>query len=358
MTVSKINFTAENNLLGNMYNKVSTQQKATTTAVTAIQPQEEQTAATEQAPKSHKLRNWSIGMGSAATLIALGVLGRKGYLGEGVQKLLGGIKKNASDIADDLKGKGEELLEGRTPKAPEKIEPEVFGPETTTDIEPPIKPETPVKPKPQVTTQAGVRIEGTLSKAEMDAINAGLDRTIPQIDKKLFTTEIPDIKPLIDEFNSIDVSKLKEGVNEITLPNGNIRKIYVSNGKISKIYDKVPDGKRILSVDYIEGELYSIRRDNEYFLVNSTDSSYCKEINGNDYWYNSDGRLDGITEYLPNNQIRCTYINENATDIRKIEYCDAEYKTIKKEHFIDGKLAIEEFGHGKDITRVTHDLSK
>lgn len=54
---------------------------------------------------------YMIGATALAAVIGLGIAGRKGYLGEGVQKLLGGAKKSANDIVESGEKKGGEILD-------------------------------------------------------------------------------------------------------------------------------------------------------------------------------------------------------------------------------------------------------
>ena len=54
---------------------------------------------------NHKVRNWAIGIGSTvAAVVGLGLLGRGGHLGKGIQKFLGGAEKDAGKIVDDVAG--------------------------------------------------------------------------------------------------------------------------------------------------------------------------------------------------------------------------------------------------------------
>ena len=52
---------------------------------------------TENPESNHKVRNWAIGLSAAAVLIGLGVAGRRGKLGEGMQRLLGGKSATAAE---------------------------------------------------------------------------------------------------------------------------------------------------------------------------------------------------------------------------------------------------------------------
>ena len=54
---------------------------------------------------NHKVRNWAIGIGSTvAAVVGLGLLGRGGHLGKGIQKFLGGVEKDAGKMVDDVAG--------------------------------------------------------------------------------------------------------------------------------------------------------------------------------------------------------------------------------------------------------------
>jgi len=53
--------------------------------------------------ENHTARNWTIGLSAAAVLTGLGVLaGRHGYMGDGIQKMLKGAKKEAGELIDDV----------------------------------------------------------------------------------------------------------------------------------------------------------------------------------------------------------------------------------------------------------------
>lgn len=63
--------------------------------------------------KSNAMK-YMIGATALAAVIGLGIAGRKGHLGEGVQKLLGGAKKSADDIVESGEKKGGEILDDVT----------------------------------------------------------------------------------------------------------------------------------------------------------------------------------------------------------------------------------------------------
>ena len=60
---------------------------------------------------------YMIGATALAAVIGIGIAGRKGHLGEGVQKLLGGAKKSSDDIAETGEKKGGEIVGNISSKA-------------------------------------------------------------------------------------------------------------------------------------------------------------------------------------------------------------------------------------------------
>ena len=90
MSIQKINMSAVQPAF-RANDEVKKEETATTT-----------TPETETEKPDHTVRNWSIGLGAAAVLIGLGVAGRKGHLGKGLQKLLGGKSANTAEhVAGD-----------------------------------------------------------------------------------------------------------------------------------------------------------------------------------------------------------------------------------------------------------------
>ena len=70
----------------------------------------EKNVATVDKEKSNAAK-YMIGATALAAVIGLGIAGRKGYLGDGIQKLLGGAKKSADDIAEAGEKKGRKILD-------------------------------------------------------------------------------------------------------------------------------------------------------------------------------------------------------------------------------------------------------
>ena len=76
----------------------------------------EKTIDTVDEEKSNAAK-YMIGATALAAVIGLGIAGRRGHLGEGIQKLLGGAKKSADDIAKASEKNGGEILDDISSKA-------------------------------------------------------------------------------------------------------------------------------------------------------------------------------------------------------------------------------------------------
>ena len=103
-----------------------------------------------------------VGIGAAiatsVTLVTLAVLGRKGHLGEGIQKLLGGkAKKAAQEMGEHT----------HTPKPPVESKPPV-EPKTPAEPKPPVEPKTPAEPKAPAETKTPAEQKPSV-KAEQEA---------------------------------------------------------------------------------------------------------------------------------------------------------------------------------------------
>ena len=108
-----------------------------------IQPAKSQTNSDKPSSKNNnKTLNWTIGLGAAATLIALGVIvGRKGHLGDRVQELLGGVKKSVKESEP----KPPKTPTGETQKPPIEREVNQGGDQPPINNEPPESPEPPIE---------------------------------------------------------------------------------------------------------------------------------------------------------------------------------------------------------------------
>ena len=232
MSISKINFMAESNYLSQIYNKTAEKSQAAAPAATPETKTEPETLQTNEQQKNNKVRNWSIGLSSAAVLIGLGVLGRRGHLGEGVQKLLGGAKKNASDLEQEIERKLNSIED---------------------DIE------------TNAENTASRTVEDDLSRAindeasESARLNAVINDLFEGVPRKI---EVPDPTPIIKDIEQIDISKIKGDYENFKLPNGNTRMILLKNNKLDGVTERNSNGKRVMEVFFHD----SIRRSFFHFL--------------------------------------------------------------------------------------------
>lgn len=77
---------------------------------------------------------YMIGATALAAVVGLGIAGRRGHLGEGVQKLLGGAKKSADDIAEASEKKAGEVLDDASSKIKDKTEDVIPSVKDTPDV--------------------------------------------------------------------------------------------------------------------------------------------------------------------------------------------------------------------------------
>ena len=300
--------------------------------------------------KSHTVRNWSIGLSAAAVLIGLGVAGRKGKLGTGLQKALGGGEKaaehKAGDAAGHVKPGGETKVEEITTEEFEHItekEPDfVYGgkKKTTTDepipsgsetkVETPKEEQTPTK----VETIAEPPKAKTITKAEKAAIDAKLDTSLPKIEKEMLTIKAPTIQEL--EKMGFDMSKFNmtgkpESIKELIIGDKKYFLKYSDKGKLDYVYQGSKDTEYYYNTDatvsVLDGKIswLSFEKDRKHTV----------------YYYNSDGTFDwsnirdkiNHTEYryddkglLRNLQIK---ENDNSTIVKDIEYIHGTDKPAK-----------------------------
>lgn len=133
-----------------------------------------------------------IGASAIAGLVMLGIAGRNGYFGKGVQKMLGGVKKNADDIAGHAR-----KPKGETPNA--KAEPEkVVQPKdeaTKTEVEP-LQPKqqtsVPLRPVEEIDGTDFSKLEGEVdengNKVIKDSAGNVVRRFVPTPDRKSLHT--------------------------------------------------------------------------------------------------------------------------------------------------------------------------
>lgn len=214
-------------------------------------------------------------MSSAAVLIGLGVLGRRGHLGEGVQKLLGGAKKNASDLEQEIERKLNSIEDDIETKA-----------ENT----------------------ASRTVEDDLSRAindeasESARLNAVINDLFEGVPRKI---EVPDPTPIIKDIEQIDISKIDGDYEQIQLPNGNKRSIGLSNNKLFYIIDENSNQEKVLHVSYRDGKIRYIDHENTIFNFNFNSGKLdnIEKVKGNlSYQYSPDGNLKGVFQKDSNNK--------------------------------------------------------
>lgn len=380
MPIQRINFTSS--LLPNQQTQTQTAKDVDNKPVSDPQPPKANEAAeviTEEKP-DHTVRNWSIGLGAAATLISLGVAGRKGYLGNGLQKLLGGAKKETSHIADDAAEGASHLkpnnqttnetthIADDTAESASNLKP---NNQTTNEAAETLSETTaretkadPIITEPQPTPKAGTgkplkpgvkSVNGQITKAEIEAIEATLDKTMPKI---------------TDDLLSIDVSKIPQD-------GSGYQKLIFDTFKIPKTGDKTVqifhEGKQI-NAFYYDGKLSAVHIDNAgrdpvYINLNSdhTISSvrdgsmfvnyYLNKPNSisvahpsYEYWYNTDGKLDHIFQNNSANEpIKYIKYHPGTKNVERVDYYKIQgvYRSIKTEYYDNGKLDKETY-FGKD----------
>ena len=348
--------------------------KSVETQKSAIESKNEET-------NSHKVRNWSIGLGAAATLISLGVLGRGGHLGEGVQKFLRGtakdvhLKPNVHLEEDVLIGAGSRVEEAAV-TVEEHIAGETVGRAEQTTTQAPAVSVKPAKP--------------TITAEEATKINAELDRTIP-----VLGDDIPEfIQPrTVDEFLrdihiEEDISKYKLGTyyyTEQRFPNGEyVHVLRDSFHDLMMIERFGEDNKVIYTVKYkkapkggfpsypekpedITEEL--LERMRNFDPKNIEFESYIDEIDfcGVHYFYEPDGKLKNIVKstkdvwyyYTPEGKLRLAsyfknfgggsqtsrrvYFEEGTKNPKLIKYNDRNFQDVKTEVIEDKKVVKEIF---------------
>ncbi len=259
--VSKISFTSESNILNKMHRNTESKE---------VKPLQSEPV------KNNQVRNWSIGLGSAAVLIGLGVLGRRGRLGEGIQKFLGGVKK-------------------KTPEVIEAVEPKVN--EIASDMH-------------------------------------CLDMVVPEIEVPV-KAEVPDVRYLVNEFNYMDVSGFKDNYGKVTLPNGNVREIFltVDGKRVAHVLDTNSNGECVLEAKIINGEFFELKNGpEEYSFRGENLTRYALNKDGKVYNYSGQGELTYILESDSNGKVNRIINFEKGTDnVCNIVHIDPESGKIVKQ---------------------------
>lgn len=409
MTISKINFTADSALL-NKYNSSTQTNPATqvdstntTSADEKVQAENTQPETQAQENSTSNKKKWVIGLSAATVLTALGVLaGRKGYLGEGAQKLLGGVKKETGNLnqkADDLlndielpTGTNSSSTQNITIIKPEDAVPTGTKPEIKYSIEEPEKgatniagtgknaekTEETILGKQSETTSTTPKTETSTPKAEtqvvtaenldVDKINASLNRTLPKLDYPT-QVEVPDTKKLLEEskyvLDSIKTSGLKPGINSQKLPNGNSCRFTLDKNGTIESYAVLDKQNKLLHhfSQSATGNTILIFQDGYIMKILSEDKSllgFSKVVDSNIHVnYNKYGLLDNITEFAngelisrkfepqPDNGLIVTYYDSLAKGT----------KAIKMEAFQDGKLETELFFDGSPAMHIIKEIN-
>lgn len=302
----------------------------------------EDNAAGTSGKKSHKARNWSIGLSAAAVLIGLGVAGRYGKLGPKIQKALGGtVEKDAGKAADSLTGStkaddgiiedvisaeefeqiknGPKIKSGggkdtgkpaepkiETPKqepnpVPKKEEPKV---ETLKqEPNPAPKAEEPVVETPKAKAEP---IGPTLSQAEKDAINAKIDRTL-KIPQEMLTIKYPtieEVKAMGFDLSKFELKGTPNSKKELLLNGKKFKAEYNDKGELSYIWQKSKDNETLswvgINTDNSQAYIRNLFKCGEsphqyYYKPDGTFDFATREINGSNYMYTGKGQLKQLT---------------------------------------------------------------
>ena len=385
MSVQGINFTST---LLDKKNVVSVteENKATTPQNLKEKPDEFVSSAEEkEVPKksSNKVRNWAIGIGSAATLVGLFFAGRAGKLGKGIQKFLGGAKKEVEEVAghskprvteteeeisieefERIKNKDADFVVGGDKKPTVTTADEIKAPKTEE------KPKIEEKPAAKAEEPKPVAETPKLTPKQVE-LNAKLDRVPPYIDPNLLRHEFPTPERLykhlgidMKELEKIDISKYEKFGNdqikyEMKLPNGNTLTIHRNNdnlkeicsvyvdgekGQIGKLY-RCTDKKESYYGDFSISFNYDNNRKINYWYEKSgtKDHIYYKHNDGKQFKYNQEGNLCEIEE--PANSVTNISRKIELKDgkIYGINYSDAkEYKYLKTDYYDENGKIIDE----------------
>ena len=380
MSIQGINFTSS--LLDKKnVTSVTEESKITTPQNLGEKPDEfvKETDETElQEKPNHKVRNWAIGIGSAVVLIGLTIAGRAGKLGKGIQKFLGGAKKEVEEVAghskprvteteeeisieefERIKNKDTDFVAGGNKKPSETVAEETSVPKQ--EEKPVAKNEEAPKPKPELTPK---QVE----------LNAKLNRVPPKIEPELLHCKFPTPEELykelgidMKEIEKIDISKYSKcGDNEIeyvmVLPNKHKLKISrkIDSNEISQIFVNNEKEQRI-------GRVYRCTDKKESYY-----GDFDIEINHNDdvikHWFKKDGTKDYIYYHKDGKQFKYNQegnlialeepANKDTGISRKIEFHTPgkdkvesisytntkEYEYLKTDYFdVNGKFTEEYF---------------
>ena len=363
MSIQKINFTSA--LLSKPQTQTLASKEVADKPISENQPQEENgvTEVIAEEKPNHTVRNWSIGLGAAATLIGLGVAGRKGHLGKGLQKLLGGAEKESGKLADDAAcsvGHTKPVTEAVTETASRETKPasETIAETATRETKPePVKTETtaetPTAPKAKAAEaiKPGVKevLGAPITKAEIEAIEATLDKTMPKITDDLLSIDISRFPRDGSEYQKLifDKFKIPKTGNETVqvFHEGKQIDAFYYEGKLSSVHIHKNENEQIF-VDLRKDHTISSIRDGSmyanYYLNTLTDIAIKHQ--NYDYWYDASGKLEHIfPQNSANKATKCINYHPGTKDVRRIEYYETpgEYNRIKIERYDNGKLVEE-----------------
>lgn len=352
MPIQRINFTSS--LLPNQQTQTLAAKEVDNKPVSDPQPPKENgsTEVTTEEKPDHTVRNWSIGLGAAAALISLGVAGRKGYLGNGLQKLLGGAKKESSHIADDA-AEGASHLKPNNQTTNETAETlsETTAHKTKSD---------PITTEPQPAPKAGTgeplkpgvkSVNGQITKAEIEAIEATLDKTMPKITDDLLSIDVSKIpqdgsgyQKLI--FDTFKIPKTGDKTVQIFHEGKQINAFYY-NGKLSSVHI-MKEGRVTVCINLNSDHTISGVRDGSMFVnyyLNKPNSISVAHPSY-EYWYNTDGKLDHIFQNNSANEpIKYIKYHPGTKNVERVDYykTPGEYRSIKTEYYDNGKLDKETY---------------
>ena len=303
----------------------------------------EDNAAGTSEKKSHKARNWSIGLSAAAVLIGLGVAGRYGKLGPKIQKALGGtVEKDAGKAADSLTGStkaddgiiedvisaeefeqiknGPKIKSGggkdtgkpaepkiETPKqepnpVPKKEEPKVTEPKKENTAAPKAE----EAPKSEAPKTEAKPIDPTLSQAEKDAINAKIDRTL-KIPQEMLTIKYPtveEVKAMGFDLSKFELKGTPNSKKELLLNGKKIEAEYDAEGELSYIWHFSNDNELLswvgINTDKSQAYIRNLFKCGKsphqyYYKPDGTFDFATREINGSNYMYTGKGQLKQLT---------------------------------------------------------------
>lgn len=317
MSVLKIlNFTADSSLLNKFKNQQSAQQIAQEAAQqTASQIQQtnplQQTSQSEQQEQTpenknnHITRNISIGVGAALALITLGVTGRKGYLGKGIQKFLGGAEKKSKNITDDVITHSE--------------------------------------------TRSSKPGSSNIPEAELvkfrNNINAQLDRTVPNITEPL-RIEVPKLPENFEELEKLAKEAKGQGITSVE---HNGTRYNIIKDKDNNLLSLISD-KRILVFEPETGELKLDNISTRGLTIryeNNKIQYITKDVGNNSWFYTEKGELTTLRQaYIANGKsiAKCSSISPDGY-INGIAHINKTDKIGIKDDFYDnnGRLIGENF---------------